>query len=295
METMKTFTHLRPKLLAIAYRMLGSRADAEDIVQDAWLRWNAADTQSMNAPEGWLVAVTTRLAIDRLRIAQRERETYTGYWLPEPVVSVEEHSPEAAGLLAGEVSYALQWLLERLTPSERAAFLLRSVFDRDYDEIAAILQKTETACRQLVSRATQRLQDERVRFQPSPEAQKRLMERFVAAARSGELAALQALIDENAALVGDGGGKVPSFRHILRGRLRVAGLYFAMSRKYGTKVAYRLAWVNGAPGLLRYVNGVLESVQACSTDGERITELLVVRNPDKLAAVPDALREPPGF
>lgn len=183
------------------------------------------------------------LAIDRLRIAQRERETYTGYWLPEPVVSVEEHSPEAAGLLAGEVSYALQWLLERLTPSERAAFLLRSVFDREYDEIAAILQKTETACRQLVSRATQRLQDERVRFQPSPEAQKRLLERFVAAARSGELAALQALIDENAALVGDGGGKVPSFRHILRGRLRVASLYFAMSRKYGTKVAYRLAWV----------------------------------------------------
>lgn len=294
MEAMNTFTRVRPRLLAIAYRMLGSRADAEDVVQDTWLRWNSADTATVESAEGWLVATATRLAIDRLRAARREREAYAGFWLPEPLVAIDENTPETAGMLAGEVSYALLWLLERLSPVERAAFLLRKVFDRDYAEIAGILRKTEAACRQLVHRASQRVRDEQPRFQPATQAQGQLLERFIQAARTGELAALEALIADHAELVGDGGGKVPSFRHILRGNLRIAGLYRAVARDRAIEAAYRLVSVNGAPGLLRYFNGELESVQACVTDGRHITAFYVVRNPDKLQGLPSALRTPPG-
>jgi len=281
-----TFTRHRPRLFAIAYRMLGMRADAEDIVQDAWLRWNATDAQALESAEAWLVTVVTRLSIDRLRSRRKEREAYAGFWLPEPLVAVDDDTPEAAVTRADEVSFALLWLLERLSPVERAAFLLRQVFDRDYAEIAGILQKSEAACRQLVHRASLRVRDDEPRFRADADTQRHLLERFILAANSGERAALEALIADTAELVGDGGGKVPSFRHIMRGNTAIANLYQAIARKYAAGVVYRPATVNGAPGLLRYFDGRLESVQACSTDGARITGLYVVRNPDKLAGLP---------
>ena len=283
---LETFTRHRPRLFAIAYRMLGMRADAEDIVQDAWLRWNAADAHSLTSAEAWLVTVVTRLSIDRLRAQRKERETYIGFWLPEPLVAEDGDTPEAAATRADEVSFALLWLLERLSPLERAAFLLRQVFERDYAEIADILQKSEAACRQLVHRASLRVREDEPRFQADADTQRHLLERFIRAARNGERAALEALIADTAELVGDGGGKVPSFRHIVRGNIRIANLYEAIARKQAAGVAYLPATVNGAPGLLRYFDGWLESVQACSSDGERITGLYVVRNPDKLAGVP---------
>ncbi|NYT22724.1 RNA polymerase sigma-70 factor [Alcaligenaceae bacterium] len=281
-----TFTRHRPRLFAIAYRMLGMRADAEDIVQDAWLRWNATDAQALESAEAWLVTVVTRLSIDRLRSRRKEREAYAGFWLPEPLVAVDDDTPEAAATRADEVSFALLWLLERLSPVERAAFLLRQVFDRDYAEIAGILQKSEAACRQLVHRASLRVRDDEPRFRADADTQRHLLERFILAANSGERAALEALIADTAELVGDGGGKVPSFRHIMRGNTAIANLYQAIARKYAAGVVYRPATVNGAPGLLRYFDGRLESVQACGTDGARITGLYVVRNPDKLAGLP---------
>lgn len=287
---LETFNHHRPRLFAIAYRMLGTRVDAEDIVQEAWLRWNAADTGSLASAQAWLVTVVTRLSVDRLRAVRKEREAYAGFWLPEPLVDIDEHTPEAASTLASEVSFAFLWMLERLSPNERAAFLLRQVFDRDYPEIAAILQKSEAACRQLVHRAARHVLNERPRFHIDAQAQRRLLERFIQAAHSGEYAALEALIADNAELVGDGGGKVPSFRHILRGRQRIANLYRAVNRQYAQRAVYRLASVNGAAGLLRYFDGELESVQACETDGEFITRFYVVRNPDKLPAGDETAR-----
>ena len=283
------FAALRPRLFAIAYRMLGTRADAEDLLQDAWLRWHAADQAGLQSAEAWLVTMVTRLAIDRLRAAKTEREAYTGFWLPEPLVQLDMHTPEAAAERAGELSLALMWVLERLAPEERAAYLLREVFDQDYSDIAATLGKSEAACRQLVHRASERVLREQPRFAVPREAHRRVLEKFITAARSGARDAMQALLAENAELVSDGGGKVPSFGKVLRGAFRIANLYFAVARRYQGGTAYQLALVNGEPGLLRYVDGRLESAQAVVTDGERIVAIYAVRNPDKLATLPQTV------
>lgn len=280
------FVALRPRLFAIAYRMLGTRTDAEDVLQDAWLRWHHADQATLQSTEAWLVTVVTRLAIDRLRAAKTEREAYVGWWLPEPLVELDERTPEVAAELADELSVALLWVLERLSPEERAAFLLRQVFDHDYDEIATLLGKSEAACRQMVHRASERLQQERPRFDVPQDAHRRVVERFMHAARSGEREAIKALLADNVQIVGDGGGKVPSFMKILRGAHRIANLYWVLWRKNPGQVVYRMAQVNGEPGLLRYVDGRLESAQAFVTDGERIVAIYAVRNPDKLTGIP---------
>jgi len=280
------YAALRPRLFAIAYRMLGTRADAEDVLQDAWLRWHHADQAALQSAEAWLVTVVTRLAIDRLRAAKTEREAYVGWWLPEPLVALDEHTPEAAAELAGELSVALLWVLERLSPEERAAFLLRQVFDHDYAEIAALLDKSEAACRQMVRRASARLQQERPRFDVPRDVHRRLVGSFMHAARSGQREAIKALLADNVQIVGDGGGKVPSFMKILRGAHRIANLYWVLWKKHPDRVVYRMAQVNGEAGLLRYVDGRLESAQAFVTDGERIVAIYAVRNPDKLAGIP---------
>ncbi len=281
-----TFAALRPRLFSIAYRMLGMRADAEDVLQDAWLRWQHADHTVLRSAEAWLVTVVTRLAIDRLRAAKAEREAYVGWWLPEPLVELDEHTPEAAAELAGELSVAFLWVLERLSPEERAAYLLRRVFDHDYAEIASLLGKSEVACRQMVHRASERLQQEQPRFEVSKDDHRRLIEKFMQAARSGEREAIKALLADDVQVIGDGGGKAPSFMEILRGTDRIADLYWDLSQRFAGQVVYRIALINGEPGLLRYIDGQLESAQAFVTDGEHIVAIYSVRNPDKLAGIP---------
>jgi RNA polymerase sigma-70 factor (ECF subfamily) len=279
------FSRLRPRLFSIAYRMIGMRADAEDVVQDAWLRWSDPERGPVQSSEAWLVSVTTRLAIDRLRAAKVQREHYIGEWLPEPLVGVDERTPEDAAELASELSVALMWVLERLAPEERAAFLLRQAFDQDYGELAAVLGKSEAACRQLVHRASERVRRETPRFQVGKDAHRKLLERFMLAASRGDGAALKDLLAEDVAIVADGGGKVPSFMKIVRGAERIANLYKAVYLRNAPQLEYRMALVNGEPGLLRYVDGQLESAQAFVTDGERITAIYAMRNPDKLGAV----------
>jgi RNA polymerase sigma-70 factor (ECF subfamily) len=281
-----TFAELRPRLFSIAYRMLSTRADAEDVVQEAWLRWNGADQAGLQSAEAWLVTVTTRLAIDSLRSRKAEREAYAGWWLPEPLVDLDERTPETAAELASDVSVALLWVLERLSPEERAAFLLRQVFDNDYADIAAMLGKTEAACRQMVHRAQQRVQQERPRFDVPRDVHRALLASFMQAAGSGDRAAMKAMMADDVQLVADGGGKVNSFRHILHGAGRVAGVYWSLEHQSPGKVAYRPAQVNGEPGLLRYVDGKIESAQAFSVEDGRIVAVFVMRNPDKLAALP---------
>ena len=280
------FDSLRPRLFSIAYRMLGTRADAEDVLQDAWLRWHRADHAALQSEEAWLVTVVTRLAIDRLRAAKVEREAYVGWWLPEPLVERDERTPESAAELASELSVALLWVLERLSPEERAAFLLRQVFDHEYAEIATLLGKNEAACRQMVHRALARVQQERPRFDVSKDDHRRLLEKFMQAVHSGERGTMQALLADDVQLISDGGGKVPSFLEVLRGAERITNLYWAVSRQFADKIVYRIALINGEPGLLRYIDGQLESAQAFVTDGERIAAIYAVRNPDKLAGIP---------
>ena len=285
MDTPETFHKLRPRLFGIAYRMLGTRADSEDVLQEAWLRWNAADQSALQSAEAWLVTVVTRLAIDRLRAAKAEREAYTGWWLPEPIVEVDDRTPEAVAELAGDLSVAFLHVLERLAPEERAAFLLRQVFDYDYGEIATMLGKREAAVRQMVHRAGERVQLARPRFEVSPATHRRLLERFMQAAQSGQRDALRALLADDVESIGDGGGKAPAVAAGMRGRDRVANLYWAHFLKLGSRLRYTIATINGEPGLLRYVDGVLESALAVETDGEEIVAVYAIRNPDKLAAV----------
>ncbi|GAB2876384.1 RNA polymerase sigma-70 factor [Pseudoduganella ginsengisoli] len=282
------FNAQRSRLFAIAYRMLAIRADAEDVVQEAWLRWAQTDHAAVQSAAAWLVTIVTRLSIDRLRAAQAEREAYIGWWLPEPLVELDERTPESEAEMASDLSVAFMWLLERLGPEERAAFLLRQVFDHDYAEVAEMLGKSEASCRQLVHRAAEKVQQEKTRNKVAREAHQSLLSKFVAAARTGDKDALRALLAENIELVGDGGGKVPSFMEILRDRDRIAELYWGMLDKFPGQVEYRMATINGEPGLLRFIGGKLESAQAFVTGNGQICAIYAVRNPDKLAAVPMA-------
>lgn len=284
-EATDTFNRLRPRLQGIAYRMLGSSAEAEDIVQDTWLRWHAADTDRLDSGEAWLVSVTTRLAIDRLRTAKIQRAHYVGTWLPEPLMSDGPVSPEQLLERVDDVSVAFLTLLERLAPEARAAYLLREVFDADYGEVAEALGKTETACRQLVHRAKVQLRDQRPRYSVARETQLRLLRGFADAAAHGKFHDLKAMLADDAQLIGDGGGKVPSFGVPLVGGPRIAQLYLATYLRFPGAVRFEVVVLNGQWGLLRFVNGVLESAQALETDGVRIVRIHSQRNPDKLARI----------
>ena len=280
-----TFDSHRRRLQGIAYRMLGSVAEAEEVVQDAWLRWHEADKAGFDSAEAWLVTVVTRLSIDRLRAAKVQREHYIGAWMPEPTLTGGPDTPEQLLERADNISVAFLAVLERLAPEARAAFLLREVFDADYDEVALTLGKSEAACRQLVHRAKVQVQEARPRYQVSRETHQRLLRAFADAAARGSLHDLKALMAEDVELIGDGGGKVQSFSKVLRGSQRLAQLYFALWRRMGAAVRMELAEINGEPGLLRFVDGQLESAQTFEIEGERIVRIRAQRNPDKLARI----------
>jgi RNA polymerase sigma-70 factor (TIGR02957 family) len=284
------FNQLRPRLQKIAYRMMGSVAEAEDIVQDVWLRWHAAAREKIDNAEAWLVAVATRLSIDRLRAAKVQREHYAGIWLPEPEFSEAPATPEQLKERADDVSVAFLLLLERLSPEARAAFLLREIFDADYDEVAAAIGKSEAACRQLVSRAKQQLRDERPRHTVPREIHRRLLQSFANALDRGDFHAIHALLAEDAMLMGDGGGRVPSFPQPMIGGRRIAQLFFAGTRRFGSRHRVELAELNGSPALLRIIDGEVESALCVETDGTRIVRLHVQRNPDKLSRIAAAVR-----
>ncbi|KLN54665.1 RNA polymerase sigma-70 factor [Variovorax paradoxus] len=279
------FNSHRRRLQGIAYRMLGSVAEAEEVVQDAWLRWHEADKAAFDSAEAWLVTVVTRLSIDRLRAAKVQREHYIGPWMPEPTLTDGPDTPEQLLERADSISVAFLAVLERLAPEARAAFLLREVFDADYDEVARTLGKTEAACRQLVHRAKAQVQEARPRFQVPRETHQRLLRAFADAAARGSLQDLKALMAEDVELIGDGGGKVQTFSKMLRGSQRLAQLYFALWRRMGASVRMELAEINGEPGLLRFIDGQLESAQTFEIEGERIVRIRAQRNPDKLARI----------
>jgi len=289
-EATAVFSALRPRLHGIAYRMLGSVAESEDVVQDIWLSWNGVEHQTVENPEAWLVAATTRRAIDRLRAAKARREDYVGIWLPEPILTDEGASPEELQELASDVSVAFLLLLERLSPEARAAFILREVLDADYPEIADTLGKSEAACRQLVHRAKDQLRDGRPRQTVPHDSHLGLMRRFADAMMRGDFQTLRSLLAVDADLQGDGGGKVTTFPRPMVGGQRIAQLFFAAHLRYGDGVQVRLARINGEWSLLRYLDGALESAQTYVTDGEKILSIHVQRNPDKLARIARGLQ-----
>jgi len=284
-----TFTRLRPRLQGIAYRMLGTVAEAEEVVQDAWLRWHETRREQVDNAEAWLVTVTTRLAIDRLRTAKLHRERYAGLWLPEPLLMDAPHTPEEMLERADDMSVALLMVLERLSPEARAAFLLREVFEADYAELARTIGKSEAACRQLVHRAKAQLEEARPRYVVPPDTHLRVLRGFAAALTQGDFAGLRAMLDDEAELIGDGGGQVPSFPRPMLGGQRIAQLFFAAWLRHGEGLRVQLVQLNGAWGLLRFFEGTLESAQTFETDGERVVRIQVQRNPLKLARIAAAL------
>lgn len=287
----KEFEAHRRYLRSLAYRMLGSRADAEDAVQDAWLRWHATDRTEVGQPRAFLSRTVTRLCLDRLKSAQAQREVYVGAWLPEPVVDdVTEFQPgpEALHELANDLSFAFMLTLERLSPLERAAFLLHDVFDMDFGDIAKTLGRSESACRQLASRARSNVHANRPMNKVSAEEGNRLADAFANAIRHGDVASLAAVLAQDATFVSDGGGRVNAVPTALIGRDKVAQVIIGFARlaKPG-EVRVRRALINGLPGFVASgMDGTLIQTMAIEPDGNgQIRAIYVMRNPDKLQRV----------
>ncbi|HWK29303.1 MAG TPA: RNA polymerase sigma-70 factor [Solirubrobacter sp.] len=279
---------LRPTAFAIGYRMLGSVAEAEDVVQEALLRVHGAleAGERIASPRAYVATITTRLAINELRSARARRERYVGEWLPEPILTDGDDDPAAHAELSDSLSVALLALLERLSPEQRAVLLLHDVFDYGYPEVAGILGKSEPAVRQLASRARRHVAQRRPRFETTRQQREELARRFFAAAQAGDLAGLEALLAHDVELTGDGGGKVPALARSLRGRTRVArALVTWLQRTARTPgLSLRLVEVNGGPGAL-FLDEQERLVGVCALDvaGDEIVSIGGIVNPDKLA------------
>jgi RNA polymerase sigma-70 factor, ECF subfamily len=275
---------LRPRLFGIAYRMLGLRQEAEDAVQEAMLRWYGTDTVEIRSPEAWLTTVVSRICLDRLRVLAAEREAYIGPWLPEPLVG-EAPSPERQVELASDLSLALLMVLERLSPEERAAFLMHDTFDCGYPEISRVLGKSEAACRQIVHRARERIRRDRPRFEVSEDAHRQLVERYVRAVQSRDAGQIASLLAPEAVFISDGGGKMWAARRPVVGRDRIIRLELGVLRKLTGQFTLQLAEVNGRAGALAVLDGRPFAVTSFETNGTQILSVMRVLNPDKLCGL----------
>ncbi|BBC38049.1 hypothetical protein SGFS_093430 [Streptomyces graminofaciens] len=275
-------TH-RPRLFGLAYRLLGSAADAEDAVQDAYLRFSGADRTVIDQPAAWLAKVVTNLCLNRLTSARARRERYTGSWLPEPVLTSDGTlGPLESAERRDEVSLALLVLLERLTPTERAVYVLREAFAYGYREISGVLDLTETHCRQLHRRAARRVAVSEARFESAPEQRAGLVESFLAAARDGDLAGLEKLFAADVTWWSDGGGKVSAALRPIEGREKVLRLVLRGWPRFAEGLDFAPAEVNGSPALLALSGETLVGTVSFDFRGEAVTGVRVVMNPEKL-------------
>lgn len=282
------FEEHRPVLTGVAYRMLGRVADAEDVVQDAWLRWSADDRSDVREPRGFLVRITTRLAIDRLRHVQSRREAYVGPWLPEPIATdFGPTLPDTAerAVLAESVSLAVLVVLESLSPLERAVFVLREAFGFPYEEIATTLDRSEAAVRQLAGRARRHVEKRKPRYDVDPDERRDLTERFLAAASGGDLDALLTLLAPDVRLVGDSGGKAKAPLRVMDSADKVGRFLFTVAKEPIPELDVRLVELNGAPALLVLSAGKPDTVMQLEVLDGRIQCVYIIRNPDKLVSL----------
>jgi RNA polymerase sigma-70 factor (ECF subfamily) len=280
----ETFDEHRPLLFSIAYRMLGSIMDAEDVLQEAYLRWQRVPEEEVRSPKSYLSAIVTRLSIDHLRSAKARREKYVGPWLPEPLPGPEGAD---AATLDESLSMAFLVLLESLSPVDRAVFLLREVFDYEYEEIARVVGKSEANCRQISRRARRSVAARRPRFESSPEQEERLMESFLEACMGGDMEGLLALLSEDVTLWSDGGGKARAALNPISGVQKVARFFSGILRKAPPGLVVRWAQINGRPGLVGYFqDGRPQSVTTFDIAEGRIRAIRLVVNPDKLQNMP---------
>jgi RNA polymerase sigma-70 factor (ECF subfamily) len=284
--SVEAFSELRPLMVSIAYRMLGTVSEAEDIVQDAFLRYEHAvgGDVEIESPKAYLSAVVTRLAIDQLRSARHRRETYVGEWLPEPVLTDDPADPARQAETADSLSMAFLLLLERLSPVERAVFLLHDVFAYNYDEIAPIVDKSPANCRQVALRARRHVESDKPRFEASRRARDELAARFFAAVQAGDVDALVTMLADDVVVYGDGGGKAPQWSRPIVGAMHVARLFGALGRRFGpVGVELELRQINGQPGaIVRDGEGLVVNVLVLDIADGRVRTVRSVINPDKL-------------
>lgn len=284
-EKVEIFKKHRARLFGIAYRMLGTHAEAEDIVQESYIKWHEADAEEIENNEAWLVTIATRLSIDRLRKASKLRETYIGPWLPEPLVISEKPSPEEKLELASNLSMAFMFLLERLSPVERAAFLLHDIFDCGYADIARIVGKTETASRQLIHRARERVRTDKTRFEADEKMRENLIRKFTIASKTGDETALFALFSDEIISVSDGGGKVTAARKIIRDKAKLSHALAMFGKKFGESFKNVLYTINGELGVLTFIEGKIYSATTFEFENGKISAIYRVMNPDKLKQI----------
>jgi len=281
------FTAVRPQLFAIAYRMLGSVVEAEDLVQEAYLRWQEASDVEVRSPSAYLTTIVTRLAINQLRSARAQREVYVGPWLPEPLVTTSGSDAPDTVELAESLSMAFLVLLERLSPIERAVFLLHEMFDFDYAEIARVVEKTEANCRQILTRARKHLGASRQRFEAAPAQADRLVQRFTRASQAGDLDGLLEVLAQDITLWADGGGKVPGAAlKPVHGARAVARFAIGVVHRFvPADSVIRAAQINGEPGFIVYVSGKPLAALVFQIRGDRIHTIYAIGNPEKLSAI----------
>ncbi|WP_250293868.1 RNA polymerase sigma factor SigJ [Streptomyces atroolivaceus] len=283
------FEEHRPFLTGVAYRMLGRVADAEDVVQEAWLRWSSAERDDVREPRAFLVRITTRLAIDRLRHLRSRREAYVGHWLPEPLVTEFGPAvPDSAerAVLADSVSFAVLVVLETLSPLERAVFVLREAFGFPYAEIGGALDRSEAAVRQLAGRAKRHVEERKPRYDVDPAVRRDLTEGILAAASGGDLEQMLALLAPDVRLVSDSGGKAKAARRVIETADKVGRFLFAVGNDLPSGTEVRTVELNGGPALVFSLDGVVDTVLLADVSGGVIRCVYVIRNPDKLARVP---------
>lgn len=275
-----SFEELRPQLFSLAYRMMGTRADAEDIVQDAYLRWQSADRERVQSPRSYLNAVVARLSLDALKSARHKRETYVGTWLPEPVAQIEDTSE-----MADSLSMAFLHVLESLTPAERVAFLMREVFGSGYGEVAGVLETSEANCRQLVTRARTRVREKRPRFNVDPAKHQAMLREFLTACANDDKDALVGILRDDAILYSDGGGKAAAALNPIYGADKVARFCLGVRDKQPEGFRVEPSQVGGLPAAAFTIGESVYTVMTLDLDEDgRIQSIYIVRNPDKLGA-----------
>ena len=287
------FDEHRRLLFSIAYRMLGSVADAEDMLQETFIRWQQASVNDVRSPKAFLVTVITRLCIHYLQSARVRREQYVGEWLPEPIVTDRSADPLRVLQLDESLSIAFLTLLERLAPIERAVFLLREVFEYDYSAIAAIVSQSEVNCRQILRRARQHMSEMRPRFEPSTEERDHLLEQFLQATKHGDMDGLLELLASDVTLHSDGGGRALAVPNVIHGAANVArGIIRGLEKLVPRNLVTRISQINGQPGIVSYLNGKPFSVLTLDSSAGRIRAVYVMTNPDKLSHLPNLPEAP---
>ncbi len=288
-----TFDQYQSLLFSVAYRMLGSIANAEDMLQETFIRWQQADNEEIRSPRAFLVTIISRLCINHLQSARVQREEYVGQWLPEPIVTASGSDPLGIIKVDESLSMAFLVMLERLTPVERAVFLLREIFEYEYSEIAVVLGQREANCRQILRRARQHVSARRPRFKASARKQNDLLQRFLHAIRSGDLSELVAVLSGDVVLHSDGGGKAIALPNLIHGADNVARAMLSGLRKIVPQnLVRRTAQINGEPGVVSYLNGKPHSVLTLEAIKGRIRAIYILTNPDKLSHVPQLPADP---